>query len=199
MSARRGSGTRERLLGAAARLIQKGGWRAATVAAIAVEAGVATGTLYRHFGSLAELFVQVLGAMAEREQEAMRRAADGRAEFGVRFDAVVTTYAGRALQGRALAWALVYEPVDPRVDAARLDHRRRYSRRMARLLDEGVAVGAIPPQPTGIAAAALVGAIAEALVGPLSQQARGGASDAETVAAIVGLCRRQIGLDAGAS
>lgn len=196
MSRRSGNGTRERLLAAAARVIQKGGWQAASVAAIAERAGVATGTLYRHFPSLAELSVEVLRAMAERELQAMLRAGEGEADFARRFDAVVATYAGRVLQSRALAWALVYEPVAPQVDAERLAYRRRYSRQMARLLDEGVAAGAIPPQPTGIAAAALVGAIAEALVGPLSPEARDGASDAETVAALVGLCRRLIGLAA---
>ncbi len=190
----RGSGTRERLLRAAAEVIQEGGFCAASVAAIAERAGVAAGTLYRHFPSKAELFVEVVRSVSEREVAAMVLAAGQLTEFGPRFDAVVATYAGRALCNRPLAWALVYEPVDPLVDAERLAYRRAYTRDMARLLEEGVELGAIPPQDTGMAAAAVVGVIAETLVGPLSPVAHEITPEAEIVAAIVALCRRVVGL-----
>jgi AcrR family transcriptional regulator len=45
------TGTRERLLHAARELIDEGGYGATSVLAIAERAGVATGTLYRHFPS----------------------------------------------------------------------------------------------------------------------------------------------------
>ena len=51
--------TRERLLAAAQELIEEGGYGAASVAAIAERTGVAAGTLYRHFDSKQELFVEV--------------------------------------------------------------------------------------------------------------------------------------------
>src|SRR6187455_512223 len=41
---------RERIVGAAHALIARGGYREASVAAVARRAGVATGTVYRHFG-----------------------------------------------------------------------------------------------------------------------------------------------------
>ena len=43
--------TRERLLRSAQELIEEGGYGAASVIAIAERAGVASGTLYRHFAS----------------------------------------------------------------------------------------------------------------------------------------------------
>ena len=46
-------GTRARLVRAAAEVIQEGGWGSASVGAIAKRAGVAAGTLYRHFPSKA--------------------------------------------------------------------------------------------------------------------------------------------------
>ena len=193
------AGTRERLLRAAAEVIEKGGWGAASVAAVAERAGVAVGTLYRHFPSKAELFVEVVRSISEREVGAMYLAAGKATGFGARFDAVVATYAGRALRNRPLAWALVYEPVDPLVDAERLAYRRTYSRYMARLLREGIEVGVLPPQDADFAAAAVVGVIAETLVGPLSPVAHDSALEPETVAAIVGLCRRVIGLTAAGS
>lgn len=191
----REAGTRERLLLAAVEVIQKGGFAAASVAAIADRAGVAAGTLYRHFPSKADLFVEVVRSISEREVVAMYLAAGRVTGFRERFEAVVATYAGRALGNRPLAWALIYEPVDPLVDVERLVHRRKYSQYMARLLREGVLVGSLPAQDTDLAAAAVVGVIGETLVGPLSPIAHDTAPEQEIVGAIVGLCRRVVGME----
>src|SRR5262249_59255042 len=110
-----------------------------------------------------------------------------------RLEAAVATFASRALRNRRLAWALVYEPVDPLVDAERLVYRREYCRHMAALLRAGIAAGELPEQNVELAAAAVVGAIAEALVGPLSPVAGQVASDDELVAALVRFCRRSVG------
>ena len=187
-------GTRERVLRAATDVIQEGGWGAASVGAIAERAGVAAGTLYRHFQSKAELFVEVFRAVSDREVEAMRGAEATGAGMAERFDAVVATYAGRALRNRRLAWALVYEPVDPSVDAERLAYRRNYSEGMAMLIRRGIEAGVVPPQDANIAAAAVVGVIAETLVGPLSPVTHDTPDETAIVGAIVGFCRRVIGL-----
>lgn len=191
--------TRDRLLRAAAELISEGGYAAASVGAIAERTGLARGALYRHFPSKEDLFAEVFQAAAESELAAMRAAAGREAGFAARFEAVIRTYATRALGNRRLAWALTYEPVDPRVDAERLAYRRRYRDGMAQLLREGVAAGAIGGQDVRITAAAVVGAIAEALAGPLSPTADRPADDAgdaldDIVAAIIGFCRAAIGL-----
>ena len=80
----------------------------------------------------------------------------------------VELWARRALRGRRLAWALLAEPVDPAVEAERLHFRRAYRDGMAALLREGIERGELPDQDVDLAAAALIGAIGEALVGPLS-------------------------------
>ena len=67
--------TRERLLHAARELIEEGGYGAASVAAIAERTGVAAGTLYRHFDSKEDLFVELFRAVCDREVQAMREAA----------------------------------------------------------------------------------------------------------------------------
>jgi len=159
--------TRERLVRAARTLLEDGGYAAASVQAIAEGAGVAAGALYRHFPSKAELFVEVFRDAAKRDLAAMGEAASsgGCVE---RLEAAVATFARRALRHRRLAWALVYEPVDPLVDAERLVYRREYCRHMAALLREGIAAGELPDQNAELSAAAVVGAIAESLVGPLA-------------------------------
>jgi AcrR family transcriptional regulator len=194
VSAAAATTTRGRLVHAAEDLIRTGGYAAASVAAIAERAGVATGTLYRHYPSKAELFVDVFRAASKRELEAMYEAG-ATGGFGDRFDAVVATFARRALRNRRLAWALVYEPVDVLVDAERLAYRRDYRNRMAGLLREGIAAGEIPAQSPELASAAVVGAIAEALVGPLSPVAGRTPAEEEIVGSIVVFCRRAIGLD----
>jgi AcrR family transcriptional regulator len=186
----RPSATRERLLIAARELIETGGYGSASVVAIAERTGVAAATLYRHFPSKEELFIEVFRDVCAGEERAMRAAAD---EAGpgavVRLEAVLTTFARRALQNRSLAWALLAEPVDPLVDAERLEYRRRYAALIERELRAGIAAGEIPDQDVGFTAAALVGGCGEALVGPLSSAVGGD----EVVTAIQTFVRRAIG------
>jgi AcrR family transcriptional regulator len=163
--------TRARLLSAAQELIEEGGYGAASVIAIAGRAGVAAGTLYRHFASKEELFVEVFRSVCDREVAAMR-AADAAMPPGSpqveRLLAVLGTFARRALRRPRLAWALIAEPVDPRVDAERLAYRARYSALTAQALRGGIEAGELPEQDVEFTAAALVGGCGEALVGPLS-------------------------------
>jgi AcrR family transcriptional regulator len=163
--------TRERLLHAAQELIEDGGYGAASVMAIADRAGVASGTLYRHFASKEELFVELFRSVCDREVRAMRAAAEAMPDGSTcvaRLETVLATFADRALRRPRLAWALLAEPVDPLVDAERLAYRERYSELCAAALREGIAAGELPDQHVELVAAALVGGCGEALVGPLS-------------------------------
>lgn len=191
--AARPGGTRERLLLEARKLLEEGGYAAASVQAIADRCGLAVGALYRHFPSKAELFVEVVRATAERDIAAMKDAAasGGTVE---RLEAIVATFARRALRRPRLAWALVYEPVDPIVDVERLIYRREHCRRMARLLRRGISSGEIPNQNVELSAAAIVGAIAESLVGPLSPIAGQIGSEEDLIASLVRFCRRSLGV-----
>jgi len=164
-----GLATRERLLEAARELIEEGGYGSASVAAIADRAGVASGTVYRHFASKADLFLEVFRTVCSGEERAMRAAADEAGTTAVdRLEAVLSTFARRALQNRRLAWALLAEPVDPPVDAERLAYRERYAALVVDELTAAIDGGEIPPQNVAFTAAALVGGCGEALVGPLS-------------------------------
>jgi len=185
-----GLATRQRLLAAARELIEEGGYGSASVAAIAEHAGVAAGTLYRHFPSKEKLFLEVFRDVCAGEERAMRAAADAASPGAVdRLEAVLTTFARRALQNRPLAWALLAEPVDPVLDAERLAYRERYASLVAAELRAAVDAGEIPAQDVAFTAAALVGGCGEALVGPLSSV---DGSD-QVVASIQTFVRRAIG------
>jgi AcrR family transcriptional regulator len=182
---------RERVVTAAHDLIARGGYKAAPVAAVARRAGVATGSVYRHFPSKADLFAEVFRRASQREVDAMAEASAGDGLVLERLAAGVALWARRALRGRRLAWALLAEPVDPAVEAERLHFRRAYRDGIAALIREGIDRGELPDQDADLTAAALVGAIGEALVGPLSPA--GEATDEERlVAALTTFCLRSV-------
>jgi AcrR family transcriptional regulator len=183
---------RERVVSAARELIARGGYREAQVAAVAARAGVATGTVYRHFPSKADLFAEVFRRVSQREVDAARAAA-AQADHAAtaRLRAAIETFARRALRARRQAWALLAEPVDPAVEAERLAFRRAHAEHFAAILRDGIAAGELPPQDADLTAAALVGAIGETLVGPLSPGDHP-ESDDELVAALVRFCIRSV-------
>jgi AcrR family transcriptional regulator len=187
--------TRERLLASAQELIEEGGYGAASVAAIAERAGVAAGTLYRHFESKQELFVEVFRSVCAREERAMKAAsAEMAADTATeRLEGVLGTFAERALSNPRLAWALIAEPVDPLVDAERLAYRERYAEVIAEALRAGIDAGQLPEQNVELTAAALVGGCGEALVGPLSPVASTRPSSQEVVTALGTFVRRAVG------
>jgi AcrR family transcriptional regulator len=189
--------TRERLLAAARELTEQGGYAAASVLAITQQAGLAAGTLYRHFPSKAELFVELFRSVCEREMQVSQRAAarsvDGTVE---RMEIVLETFAERALRNPRLAWALIAEPVDPLVDAERLAYRAHYARLLATGLRAAIAAGEVPEQNAELTAAALVGGVGEALVGPLSPLAGHPPSSEEITAALRVFVRRAVGAGA---
>jgi AcrR family transcriptional regulator len=188
--------TRERLLSSAQELIEEGGYGAASVVAIAERAGVAAGTLYRHFASKEELFVELFRAVCDREEDAMRAAAAALGPHGShvrRLELVLGTFAERALSNPRLAWALIAEPVDPLVDAERLAYRERYAQLIATGLRAGIEAGEVPEQNVELTAAALVGGCGEALVGPLSPLTVSRPSKQEVLAALRTFVRRAAG------
>jgi AcrR family transcriptional regulator len=189
----RKAAVRQRIAASARELIARGGYGAAQISSVAERAGVATGTVYRYFPSKAELFAEVFREASQREVDAMAEAAKRPgATAAERIAAGVETFARRALRGRRLAWALLAEPVDPAVEAERLEFRHAYRDVIAAVLVDAIEAGELPPQDPETTAAALVGAIGEALVGPLSPAANGGDPEA-VIAALIDFCTRAIG------
>ena len=160
--------SRDRLLDAARDLVAEGGFAAASVAQVAERAGVATGTVYRHFPSKADLLCEVFREAAGREVAMMRTQTEQSGSATQRLGAAISTFARRAIRGRRLAYALIAEPVDPAIETERLAFRRAYAEVLADLLASGVRCGEFRPQDVATSAASLVGALAEALVGPLA-------------------------------
>src|SRR4051794_27855205 len=134
---------RDRIVRAALDLIRRGGYREASIAAVAESAGVATGTVYRHFPSKAELFAELFRVASQHEVDAVAEAMAGPGSAVDRVALGVETFARRALRGKRLAWALLAEPVDPAVEAERLVFRHAYAQVFSSALREGVFDGSL--------------------------------------------------------
>jgi len=185
---------RERIVAAALDQLAEGGYGSASVQAVAARAGVATGTVYRHFPSKSDLFAEVFRRASQREIDVFEDAVedDGRSATE-RVAAATEAFARRALAAPTRAYALIAEPVDPAVEAERLTFRRGYRDVLVNVLSQGVERGELEPHDTQTTAAALVGAIGEALVGPLAPAANhsGQVPDA-LVAAVVQFATRSL-------
>jgi AcrR family transcriptional regulator len=159
---------RAAVLDAALAVLSEHGYAGCTMSAVAARAGIATGSMYRHFPGKAALAVELFRTVVNREVDAVAEAAERDGDVLERIVAVIETFARRALKSPRLAYALLAEPVDPAVDAERLVYRRAFRDVFAARIADGVAAGVLPPQDPQLSAAALVGAGAEALLGPLS-------------------------------
>lgn len=189
------SASRDRVLASALQIVAERGYAGCSVAAVAERAGIATGSVYRHFPAKADLVAEVFRTASRREVDAVARAAGLEVTCADRITAAIETFAGRALRSPRLAYALLAEPADPAVDAERLVFRRAYAAVFARCVAEGVACGDLPAQDPDLSATALVGAIGEAMVGPLSA----GGAGPRTVPALIEFAHRALGLGRGAT
>jgi AcrR family transcriptional regulator len=183
--------TREAIVAAASERVARGGYGSAGVHAVAADAEVAVGTVYRHFPSKGELFAEVFRRASQRELDVVVDVSrpDGRTA-SERVAASVEAFCRRALAGPVLAYALIAEPVDPAVESERLRFRIGYRDAFARVLDDGVRDGELRPHDSRTVAAALVGALAESLVGPLSS-ANGGSRES-LIATLVQFCQEAL-------
>src|SRR2546423_10621320 len=139
--------TRERIVRAAIDQLADGGYASAGVQAVASRAGVATGSVYRHFPSKSELFAEVFRRASARELAVMAdTAAHEELPARERIAIGAETFARRALAQPTRAYAPLAEPVDPAVEAERLTFRRAYPDPFGRTIQQGVESGEMPPQ-----------------------------------------------------
>jgi AcrR family transcriptional regulator len=181
--------SRVRILSAALEIVAEHGYAGCSVAAVADRAGVATGSVYRHFPGKADLVAEVFRTASQREVDAVARAGLLEGTAGERIASAIETFAGRALRSPRMAYALLAEPVDLAVDAERLVFRQEYARVFATFVRAGVESGELPDQDPELSATALVGAIGEALVGPLSV----GAATPQTIPDLILFAQRALG------
>jgi AcrR family transcriptional regulator len=180
---------RARIVAAATHQLADRGYAGCSIAAVAHRAGVASGTVYNHVAGKTELVAEVFREVVGHEVAAVEVAVAAELDTASRITAFVQTFATRALKSPRLAHALLVEPVDPAVDELRLEFRVAFRDIAVDVIERGIAGGELPAQDAHVVAAALVGAIGEALVGPLSGQ-----SHPATVPTLVRFTLRSLGV-----
>jgi len=180
---------RQRIVQATRRLIAKGGFREASIAAVAQEVGLSTGAIYRYFPSKSELFVEVLTHAVDNECAILNAIIGREAPATERLRAAVESFASRALEGPHLAYAFIAEPIDPEVDAARIVCRRQFSAVFEKVLRAGIKSGEFAAQAPDVTAACIVGAFTEALIRPVTSPSTPAAAR-KLVRAIAEFCVR---------
>ncbi|MEO6471013.1 MAG: TetR/AcrR family transcriptional regulator [Aeromicrobium sp.] len=188
---RRLEAARARILGAATALVADCGYSGCSMAAVAKNAEVATGTVYGYFPNKGELFAEVFRNACTREVAAASAAGAAVTDnsYVSSIVASIKTFAERALMAPTLAYALLAEPVDPLVDAERLAFRESFGDALAAATRLAIYSGEIPDQNADITGSALVGAIGEALVMPLAK----GNADPDVVPALIAFTIRSLG------
>ncbi|MEZ5511672.1 MAG: TetR/AcrR family transcriptional regulator [Gammaproteobacteria bacterium] len=156
----------ENILKAAKALVSENGFRTLSVQAVAERAGIATGTLYRYFDSKTALCVALFERATQREIAQVTAASEIAGSSTDKLQHALTIFAERAMQNPTLAYALIAEPVDPELDQARLDYRRQWADTFSALIRTGIRKQEFISQPEQLCAAAMVGAMAEALITP---------------------------------
>lgn len=192
---RRGTGRREDLVEAATGIVRDSGFGAASVKAVTARAGMSAGLLYSYAESLDDLHAEVFRRCAGVEMAAVDQAiaAVDTSDATGRLLAVIETFATRALRGGRLAWALLVEPVGRLIEEERLAYRRGYVDILTEVVTQGVRDGEFAAQDARLTAAGLVGAVGEALAGPLAPVTLVEDDADAVVAAITELCLRAVG------
>ena len=176
-------------------LLTDSGFAAVSIRAVAKQAGMATGSVYKHFASKAELCAKVFRLASEEELARVVRQTQGEDSPSQRLQKSVRGFSERAIKQPRLSYALIAEPVDPSVDEERIKLRQDYANAFADLISEGVAAKEFVNQQANVSAAALVGIISETLVVPLSWQQTKLTSKQQTdlIQSIQTLCLRALG------
>src|SRR5260370_21231382 len=93
-------------------------------AAVGARAATAAGTVYHYFPAKTDLVAALVAAHCAAEIAALNRAGDAAPGPLSALAAAIVTFAARAHAGPRLAFAMIAEPVEPALKAARLAHRR---------------------------------------------------------------------------
>jgi AcrR family transcriptional regulator len=165
---RRLAAREQTILAAALALAAEGGLQAVHIAAVAGRAQIAAGTMYRYFPAKTDLVAAVVATVTARELEAVRAAADAAPGPLSALAAGIGTFAARCLGERRLMWALLGEEVDAELGPLRLEFQRALAGELDVRIRAATVRKLLPEQNASLSAPAVIGAVAQSLLGPLA-------------------------------
>ena len=158
----------EAIVAAARALASESGMGAVQIVPVAERAGIAAGTVYHYFPSKDDLVAALVAVIAEQEIAAIRGAAAAAPGPLSALAAAIKAFAVRALRERRLAFAMLAGAAEADAAADRLAFRHQLVAELATYIRAAIAAGHLPEQDAEFAAAAVIGAVIEGLLGPLS-------------------------------
>ena len=154
---------------AARDVVRESGLTGAAIVSVAGRAGVAVGTVYRHFPSRDDLIAEVVRETCGRELAAVAAVARSDQPPADRLVKAVEVFATRALASGRLAYSMIAEPTTEAAEALRLVIRAELAELFASIVADGVAAGVFEHQDPATSGTGLVGAMSEVLIGPLAR------------------------------
>ncbi|MDN6135064.1 MAG: TetR/AcrR family transcriptional regulator [Brevibacterium sp.] len=141
-------------------VIASGGFASASIAAVAREAECSAGLIYTYYDNRDELLGIVFARAARHELAVIEEAVGEAASAADVVRSVVDVFIRRAVAGRTLAHALLFEEVPDTVQI----ERRRLRRGYVAVIAEGVSHRYTVEVPAEVVARSVVGSISENLV-----------------------------------
>jgi AcrR family transcriptional regulator len=159
---------RAAILDAACRTATESGLAAMQMSAVAERAGIAAGTIYRYFPSKTELVANLIRTLAQEQVEALERAANAAPGPLSALTAAILDLALRCLDRRQLMLALMTEPVEPELAAARMSYRHALAGKFEKFIRRAVDAGQLADGNAPRCAPALVGVLTDGLIAQLA-------------------------------
>ena len=156
------------ILDSARELIAHGGFKEASIQAIAERAGVSTGLVYRYFENKSQILIEVLSAAIRREVEILDHIAKSDLTPKQKLQKSVTTFVKRAMNSPQLAYSLMFEPVDPEMEHERFRSKQLIKQSIKEILAEGKVNGEFDFEDLNTAALGVVGSMTFVVIEPLN-------------------------------
>jgi len=179
---------RARLIVAARKIVGLKGFAKLTIVNVADEAGVATGSVYKHFDSKSTLCIEVYTQAARKEYEMLRRVLLGPGLASAKLCRCIEVMATRVQSNPVFAYALGVESVDPAIADERAACVDAIVGLFEELIEEGIRTGEFETQLSTISATAVVGVIKESLLGTRSFPILQSNASSQLIAAVQGFC-----------
>ena len=159
---------RNAILDSARELIAHGGFKEASIQAIAERAGVSTGLVYRYFENKSQILIEVLSDAIRREVEILDHIAKSDLSAKQKLQKSVTTFVKRAMNSPQLAYSLMFEPVDPEMEHERFRSKQLIKQSIKEILAEGKVNGEFDFEDLNAAALGVVGSMTFVVIEPLN-------------------------------
>ena len=159
---------RNAILDSARELIAHGGFKEASIQAIAERAGVSTGLVYRYFENKSQILIEVLWDAIRREVEILDHIAKSDLSAKQKLQKSVTTFVKRAMNSPQLAYSLMFEPVDPEMEHERFRSKQLIKQSIKEILAEGKVNGEFDFEDLNTAALGVVGSMTFVVIEPLN-------------------------------